>query len=317
MVTALNNEGVFRVIRFELPDGTNRYRFHYEQEFVVSSGESLRLKFIQGLEFRARGNVPIDGPLRLDADFFTTLVEREPLQASIDGSPLIHYGDCTYGAESHFQMAAELSDGTIIALQERWRVPDNLLDTGPARLVEAVVRLGETQRRVTDYWNLVYSAFRHNQGVRYWIVLEPPVRVPGLEGDVGAIELVPPESPQGIAAYLGTDFSVLRRVSLTKYEREEVVPPPPGVFLRGDARGDGSLDLTDALTVLRHVFRGEALGCRKAADANDDSRVNIVDAFEIIGQLFRANAPLPAPFPECGVDPTEDGLTCELPLTCP
>ena len=319
LATALDNEGVFRFVRFNLPDGISRYRFRYEQDFTTSSGEVLRLELVSGLEFEARGDEPIDGALRLDTEFFTTLVGEEPVQASIDGVPLVRYGDCRYDSESHFQLTVDLEDGNSIQLEERWRVPQNLLDTGPARLVRADVQLGETERRVTDYWQLVYSAFRHNLGIRYWIVLEPPVRVPGVDGDVGAIQIVPPETPQGEtqAAYLGTDFAVLQAVRVTGYEREEVEPSPPGVFLRGDAGGNGTLDITDALLILRYLFQREALGCRDAADTNDDGRNNIVDALGIVRLLFSAGGPLPTPFPACGTDPTADSLTCERSSTCP
>ncbi|MBN1421016.1 MAG: IPT/TIG domain-containing protein, partial [Planctomycetes bacterium] len=49
----------------------------------------------------------------------------------------------------------------------------------------------------------------------------------------------------------------------------------------GDANGDGSLDLADAISILEYLFHGRALASREAADWNGDGKVDIADAMGI------------------------------------
>ena len=49
-------------------------------------------------------------------------------------------------------------------------------------------------------------------------------------------------------------------------------------FIRGDANGDGKVNVTDALITLGYLFlKGERPNCFDAADANDDGKINIHD----------------------------------------
>jgi len=80
-------------------------------------------------------------------------------------------------------------------------------------------------------------------------------------------------------------------------------------FRRGDATGEGVLDLTDPIALLGSLFLGEdPLNCADAADANDDGWVDISDAVGILLSLFLGTGPLPPPGPGCGPDPTLDSL---------
>src|SRR5262245_4586919 len=90
-------------------------------------------------------------------------------------------------------------------------------------------------------------------------------------------------------------------------------------FRRGDANNDAQLNLTDALHVLGYLFLGRAqsLDCQDAADANDDGQVNLSDAVHLLRHLFQGGPAPPAPFPDCGVDPTADGLDCVSSVLCP
>jgi hypothetical protein len=82
-------------------------------------------------------------------------------------------------------------------------------------------------------------------------------------------------------------------------------------FIRGDANADGTLNLTDPVTLLEHLFRGgPELGCRDAADADDDGELTLTDAVYALLHLFLGGPPPPAPYPEPGSDPTEDVLDC-------
>jgi RHS repeat-associated protein len=81
-------------------------------------------------------------------------------------------------------------------------------------------------------------------------------------------------------------------------------------FLRGDANTDGRVDISDAVTVLLHLFRGRLLSCLDAADADDSGVLVLTDAIFLLDYLFRAGPPLPPPFTGCGADPTADALDC-------
>ena len=82
-------------------------------------------------------------------------------------------------------------------------------------------------------------------------------------------------------------------------------------FVRGDANLDSRLDVSDAVLILTALFVDNApLVCSDAADANDDGAVTITDAIRVLQFLFSGNVPPSSPFPETGIDPTEDALDC-------
>ncbi len=86
-------------------------------------------------------------------------------------------------------------------------------------------------------------------------------------------------------------------------------------FVRGDVNQDGRSDISDAITILFHLFRAgfDALPCRAAADVNDSGAVDVSDPVAALAFLFQGG-PAPAePFPRCGVDPTPDDLDCAEP----
>ncbi len=82
-------------------------------------------------------------------------------------------------------------------------------------------------------------------------------------------------------------------------------------FSRGDANGSGTLDISDAVTMLGYLFSGKAAGCVKACDTNDDGKIDIADPVALLAYLFASGRSPAAPFGACGSDPTSDGLTCE------
>ena len=313
--------GQFRVLAFNL-GGVQTYRFTYSQLFSLPDGRELELGIVAPLQFSADGATPLDGPIVLDEEYFTVRTGTEAFQGRLDGDPLVRYGSCTYELLPPVNVEADLADGTRIRLTERFEEAESLLETAPAGFEHAEVTIGAETRVVTEYWQLVYSAFRHNTSPTSWVLFDTPVLIDGLADPVHGVELVterPPNEPAR-AAYLGADLSVLREVALDgPVRRGDVGPPTPGHFLRGDAGTDGSLAITDAILVLGHLFQREQINCRKAADANDDGRVNIVDAIDIVSVLFRGQGlqELPEPFGACGEDPTPDDLTCQSNEACP
>jgi hypothetical protein len=83
-------------------------------------------------------------------------------------------------------------------------------------------------------------------------------------------------------------------------------------FRRGDANADGSLDLTDPIFLLTHLFLGGKIpDCRDAADANDDGKIDITDAVYSLNFQFLGGEAPQIPFLSCGLDPTPDGLSCD------
>ncbi len=88
-------------------------------------------------------------------------------------------------------------------------------------------------------------------------------------------------------------------------------PPPEGVFRRGDTNADSTIDIADAIFTLSYLFAdGLPPSCLDAADANDDGAVDISDGVFMLQNLFANGPAIPPPYPECGVDPTEDELDC-------
>ena len=93
--------------------------------------------------------------------------------------------------------------------------------------------------------------------------------------------------------------------------------PPPNAFRRGDVNADGASNLTDAVSILSHLFAGGlAPPCSKSADADDTGTVGITDAVYLLNFLFSGGPAPAAPSAECGPDPTLDGLTCERFAAC-
>ncbi len=94
----------------------------------------------------------------------------------------------------------------------------------------------------------------------------------------------------------------------------------PGVlFIRGDCNEDGTVDLRDAavnddLAALIAYLDGTGplLACEDRCDLNDDGMISIADISYFTLHIISAGEPdVPAPFPDPGIDPTEDSLQCE------
>ena len=213
-------------------------------------------------------------------------------------------------------MEIELEEGASLVLEERVllipRAP------GPAQLTRALVVLGGAQRDVTSYWDLVYTASRHNERREYWIVLDPPITVPGLDEPVHVVEYLAPEPMEGfegVVNYLGDAFQILARPEILSIRRDEV-PERFQAFRRGDVSADGVLDTTDAISILLYLFStGDEPTCLKAGDADDDGKLSLSDAVRVVIHLFRG-VELPPPFETCGRDLTADGLGCQDFVAC-
>jgi dockerin type I repeat protein len=84
----------------------------------------------------------------------------------------------------------------------------------------------------------------------------------------------------------------------------------PTIFHRGDGNGDGDLDVSDAVCMIRYLFTGGAGGgmvvrCLEAADSNNDGVVDCSDAVFVFNYLFLGGDAPPSPGPPphtCGPD---------------
>ena len=117
--------------------------------------------------------------------------------------------------------------------------------------------------------------------------------------------------------------NICSRTALSREGDADGLGPPvwvrgsPKSFRRGDTDADGSLDMSDAIRLLGHLFLGgEAPSCVDAADANDDAVLDLADAVHVLQFLFLGGPPPALPFPACGPDPTGDSFSCALEAGC-
>lgn len=90
-----------------------------------------------------------------------------------------------------------------------------------------------------------------------------------------------------------------------------VVINPDPIFIRGNANGDVSVNVADAITILEYLFSGGATpDCLSSLDVNDSGAVNIADGIHLLGFLFSGGVPPELPYPDPGEDPTPDSLPC-------
>ena len=130
----------------------------------------------------------------------------------------------------------------------------------------------------------------------------------------------------GIYPFLGDDRILISDISnglfvleLTDLDGDDdgvIDGCEPELFIRGEINGDGSLDIADVIYSLDYLFGEITLSCQDAADTNDDGLLNIADPISLLGFLFSGNAVPPAPFPDCGADPTDDLLECQSSENC-
>lgn len=87
--------------------------------------------------------------------------------------------------------------------------------------------------------------------------------------------------------------------------------PPGAVFIRGDVNEDGQADMTDALGILVYLFLDSTVElCEDSADVDDDGNVTITDPIRLLEHLFLGSEPPAMPYPDPGLDPSEDDLDC-------
>jgi len=195
-------------------------------------------------------------------------------------------------------------------------------DAPPASIVAAEVSLAGERQRTQDYWRLVYAGTqKHNTHEEFWVVLDPPVTVPGLETPVHIVELIAPISSQGQAAtakanYLGPNFEVLASPNVSSYAFVDS-DTPRTTFRRGDFDANGTLQISDAIALVGYLYGdGSPSPCMKAADANDNGALTVTDAVTVLRFLFMPGEPHPGSLARCVSDATPDALECDSYRAC-
>jgi hypothetical protein len=110
---------------------------------------------------------------------------------------------------------------------------------------------------------------------------------------------------------LGTTYTPETASSFVFLSGYVNVLPEISTFIRGDANGDETVDVSDPIATLRWLFTGgERPVCYDAADANDDGRIDLSDPVAALGFLYLGGPRIPPPYPERGEDPSGDRLGC-------
>ena len=88
------------------------------------------------------------------------------------------------------------------------------------------------------------------------------------------------------------------------YVPEDAGPPESlragqsALFVRGDATGDGALDISNAIAILARLFQGAPPpSCPEALDSNDDGSLDLTDAVVLLSHLFQGGPAPPPPSP--------------------
>jgi hypothetical protein len=88
--------------------------------------------------------------------------------------------------------------------------------------------------------------------------------------------------------------------------------PPPTKFSRGDSDGNGKINVIDAILIIQIKVGNLSakFACDDVLDADDSGTVTVTDAIPVLQWVFAKGAALPAPFLTCGLDGTNDALSC-------
>ena len=70
-------------------------------------------------------------------------------------------------------------------------------------------------------------------------------------------------------------------------------------FERGDANGDGLINIADIISLLSQLFQGVPIVCAISLDVNNDGTADAADAVYLAAYIFQGGPPPPAPFGTC------------------
>lgn len=151
-------------------------------------------------------------------------------------------------------------------------------------------------------------------GLEILVCNEPAVHAPPPNGDGTAVLVT---APPGTPCDPGPADVEVRTVFGSAVAAGGFTYRPLVDFVRGDVNSDGNLDISDAVFGLLYLFTGGAVPpCHKSADSDDSGVVDVTDSILLLDAIFLAGPAPEDPFPECGSDPTDDGLSCDSYLPC-
>ncbi len=104
--------------------------------------------------------------------------------------------------------------------------------------------------------------------------------------------------------------------AVSQYQISMGCQPAVAEFRRGDANADGQVDINDGAFLLGVVNGQQFPRCQDACDIDDNGSIEQLDANLLLNYLFGGGQPPQPPFPDCGEDPTADGLGCDEPGPC-
>lgn len=224
-----------------------------------------------------------------------------------DESTVIEYGGAPDRKRiaTHFRKAFQVEDSGGVSALSVWLLKDDgaLVYLNGTEVLRANLPEGPIG------FSTLASLAIDGAAERNWVVssVDPCLLVDGT--NVVAVEV-----HQGSVSSSDLSFDLVLAA-----ERAPGGRPPCGErFSRGDANGDGGLDIGDPVFTLASLFLGGAgPSCLDSADSNDDGTLDIGDPIRTLQFLFLAGAAPPEPWPGCGGDPTDDELDCADYPACP
>ena len=88
-------------------------------------------------------------------------------------------------------------------------------------------------------------------------------------------------------------------------------------FERGEANGDGIINIADVISINLQLFQGAPINCAIALDANGDETTDIADPVYLGNYLFQGGPPPPFPFGTCDIVPGQVLADCEMSSCAP
>ena len=80
-------------------------------------------------------------------------------------------------------------------------------------------------------------------------------------------------------------------------------------FRRGDANGDGRINVSDGISILSALIENAGDACLASRDVNADGKIDLTDAIHLLSYLFQGGVAPEEPFGPCSPHPS-DGLGC-------
>ena len=302
----VSSDGVFRVRSHEEDDRTI-YTYRYDQSLELADGRQLKVT-IPALRFVVEKGRALNSVLRLDE---ATVESGLKIEGRLDR--LIHFSSCGREALPLWRIETRSEDGLALEIFKRFRPPRTRAETGPADLVRATIEAAGRRQTVSSYWDLIYTAGRHNRSEIYWLVLPMPMRLDGLEEEVRALEVVAPEPRYSVepeVRYLGRSFQVLRETRIESWQKD----PVRGLYREGDVDGDDRCTIADAHALAALFFGGlDGEICQRAGDHDLDGDLDLVDFLAGVQRALNLRA---VESGACRLDRGEEGLSCPATRAC-